>query len=67
MRIERTKNEVIIKLSGNLNIDDLQDLADFFEFMESSKKSKATQADVDVLVKTIKKGRWAKTKNEIGL
>jgi hypothetical protein len=67
MRIESTKNEVIIKLSGNLNIDDLQDLADFFEFKENSKKSKATQKDVDVLVKTIKKGRWEKTKNELGL
>jgi hypothetical protein len=67
MRIERTKNEVIFKLSGNFNIDDLQDLADFFEFREISKKSNATQADVDVLVKTVKKGRWEKTKNELDL
>jgi hypothetical protein len=62
MIIERTKNEVIFRLPANTNIDDLQDISDLFEFRELSNKSKATQADVDALVKTIKKGRWAKTK-----
>lgn len=67
MIIERTKDEVIFRLPGNINVDDLQDLADLFEFKEISKKSKATQQDVDDLVKTIKKGRWAKTKVKVDL
>lgn len=67
MIIERNKDEVVFRLSGNINIDDLQDMTDLFEFKEISKKSKATQKDVDKLVKTIKKGRWEKTKNELGL
>ncbi len=67
MIIERNKDEVVFRLSGNINIDDLQDMTDLFEFKEISKKSKATQKDVDKLVKTIKKGRWEKTKNELNL
>ena len=65
MIIERTKNEVIFRLSANTNIDDLQDMSDFLEFRELSNKSNATQSDVDALVKSIKKGRWAKTKARI--
>ena len=44
---------------------DLQDLSDLFEYKEITRKSKATQKDVDILVKTIKKGRWEKTKQAI--
>lgn len=62
MIIERTKNEVIFRLPANTNIDDLQDMSDLLEFRELSNKSNATQADVDALVKSVKKGRWAKTK-----
>ncbi len=65
MIIERTKNEVIFRLSANTNIDDLQDMSDLLEFRELSNKSNATQSDVDALVKSIKKGRWAKTKARI--
>ncbi len=67
MIIERTKNEVIFRLSSKVNVDDLQDIADLFEFKEISGKSKATQNQVDKLVNTIKKGRWAKTKEKLGL
>jgi hypothetical protein len=65
MIIERTKKEIIFRLPANTNIDDLQDMSDLFEFRELSIKSNATQADVDALVKSIKKGRWAKTKSRL--
>jgi hypothetical protein len=65
MIIERTKSEVIFRLPGNVDVDDLQDMTELFEFLEITKKSKATQKDVDVLVKSIKKGRWAKTKAKL--
>jgi predicted nucleic acid-binding protein len=47
MIIERTSNEVIFRLPGAINVDDLQDMTDLFEFMEIAKKSKAKQRDVD--------------------
>jgi hypothetical protein len=65
MIIERTKKEIIFRLPHNINVDDLQDLAELFEYKVISRKSKATQEDVDLLVKTIKKGRWEKTKQII--
>ncbi len=67
MVIERTKKEVIIRLPGNFNVDDLQDMADWLAFKELASKSKAVQKDVDDLVRKIKKGRWAKTKAKLDL
>lgn len=67
MIIERTKSEVIFRVPNNLDVALLQDLADLFEFKEVARKSKATQSQVDLLVKSIKKGRWKKTKEIVGL
>ena len=60
MIIERVNNEIIIRLSGDINIDELQDMTDWFQYMEITRKSKAKQSDVDTLVNQIKKGRWDK-------
>jgi len=65
MIIERVKNEVIIRLPGDMNIDELQDMSDWFEYLEITRKSKAKQKDVDDLVKQIKKGRWDKRKSTL--
>ncbi|MEI8203049.1 MAG: hypothetical protein WCH34_08570 [Bacteroidota bacterium] len=65
MIIERTKSEIIFRLPYDLNVDDLQDLTNLFEYKEITKKSKASQKDVDMLVKEIKKGRWEKTKQQL--
>ena len=67
MKIERTKNEIIIRVSSSLNLDDLQDLTDLIEYKEISMKSKASQKEVDNLVSDIKRGRWEKTKSKLGL
>mgnify|MGYP006288386087 CR=1 FL=1 len=65
MIIERQNNEIVFRLPGNIDIDDLQDMTDLFEYKEISKKSRAKQSDVDKLVKQIKKGRWQKTKSKL--
>jgi hypothetical protein len=62
MIIERKKSEIIIRLPGDINIDELQDMTDWFQYKEVTRKSKAKQADVDSLVSQIKKGRWNKRK-----
>lgn len=67
MVIERTSKEIIFRLPLSTKLEDLQEIADIFNLKEVSAKSKATQKDVDDLVKTIKKGRWAKTKKKIDL
>lgn len=62
MMIERTQNEIIFRLPLNMDLDYLQDLTDFFEYQELTQKSKVTQKEADELVKTVKKGRWERTK-----
>ena len=64
MTIERVDNEIIFRVSGEINIEDLQDIADLLEFKEISK---GVQHDVDELVKTVKKGRWEETSRKLGL
>jgi hypothetical protein len=62
MIIERTNSEIIFRLPGDIKIDELQELTDWFRYLEVTRKSKATQADVDILVRSVKKGRWARRK-----
>lgn len=65
MIIERTPNEIIFRFPKSMNLDDLQDLTDLFEYKELTKESKTSQREVDDLVKSIKKGRWGKTKQQL--
>ena len=67
MTIERNKGEIIFRMPGSTSIDDLQDFADYFLFRTVTKNAQASQKNVDELVKSIKKGRWSKTKERIGL
>ena len=67
MIIERTSKEVVFRLPSSTKLKDLQDIANLFAFKEIAQKSKATQKNVDELVKKIKKGRWDKTKQKLGL
>jgi hypothetical protein len=65
MIVERINNEIIIRLPGDINIDELQDMTDWFQYLELTRKSKAKQTDVDTLVDQIKKGRWNKRKSTL--
>ena len=65
MKIERENNEIVFRISGDLDVDYLQDMADLLEYMEATKNSDVNQEDVDSLVKEIKKGRWNKTQSRL--
>ena len=62
MVIERTKNEVIIRLPSYIDTDGLQNLINYLSYKEATDKSQAKQADVDKLAKGIKKGWWNKNR-----
>lgn len=62
MTVERTQNEIIIKIPANVNIEGLQRLLDFLTYQEAVAGSQAVQAEVDKLVKKVKKGRWARNR-----
>ncbi|PZX47463.1 hypothetical protein [Algoriphagus chordae] len=65
MIIERTDDEVIIRLPSNINTEGLQNLIDFLTYKEATADSKAKQADVDTLVNEVKNGWWAKNKDRL--
>ncbi len=62
MLIERTNNEVIIRLPSYVDTEGLQRLVDYLSYKEVLSKSKAKQADVDKLAKEVKKGWWKKNR-----
>ena len=63
MLIERTSNEVIIRLPSYVDTEGLQKLVDFLSYKEATAKSKAKQSEVDKLSKEVKKGWWKKNSN----
>jgi len=65
MIIERTKDEIIIKLPSYVDIEGVQRLVNLLSYKEATAKSEATQDAVDELAKEVKKGRWAKIADKI--
>ncbi|MGV8096738.1 MAG: hypothetical protein AB2L24_33195 [Mangrovibacterium sp.] len=65
MIIERTNNEVIIRLPGTMDTSDLEEMVDYIRFREITSKSKASQEQIDSLVKEVKKGRWEANKKRL--
>lgn len=66
MVIERTKDEVIIRLPTFVSTDGLQQLVDYLIYKEATANSIATQDDVDALAIEVKNGWWAKNKERLG-
>ena len=64
MILERTKNEIVIRLSSSINLTELQNMLDYLRFKEITSKSKATQAEADTLAESANKSMWKKIKAE---
>ena len=60
MLIERTSDEVIIRLPASVDTTGLQRLVDSLTHKEATANSKATQVQVDKLANDVKKGWWKK-------
>lgn len=63
MIIERTSEEVIIRLPASVETTGLQRLIDYLVYTEATSESKATQKQVDKLAKEVKKGWWKKNRS----
>lgn len=62
MVIERTKNEVIIRLPSSMDTEGLQNIINYLTYRVATDKSRAKQEDIDKLAKEIKKGWWSKNR-----
>lgn len=62
MIVERTNDEILVRLSPQTNISDLQDMLDYLEYKELVSKSKASQKDIDQLAKQVNKSMMEKVR-----
>ena len=62
MILERTKNEIVVRLSSAINLTELQNMLDYLRYKELSSASKAKQADADKLAESVNKTMWKKIK-----
>ena len=63
MVLERTADEVIIRLPGNINWEELELMIKFIQYRERVAKSKAKQEDIDRLATDVNKEWWAENKD----
>lgn len=64
MIIERTDNEIIIRISSSLRLEDIAQSLDYIRYREIVSKSKAIQADIDKLSAVVNKEWWDKNKSK---
>jgi len=67
MIVERQDNEIMVRFSAKMKISKIQTILDYLRYEDLTSKSTATEKDVDKLIKETKKGRWKRTKEELGL
>lgn len=67
MIVERQNNEILVRFSARTDASRIQTILDYLRYEELTAKSTATDKDVDELLKEFKKGRWNRTKEELGL
>jgi hypothetical protein len=64
MIIESKDNEIIIRISSDVNLEDIQKSLDFIRYKEIVSKSTATDADIEELANNINKNWWDKNKHK---
>ncbi len=63
MLVERTDNQITIKLSADVDSFGMQRLIDYVKYLEATSKSKAKQTEVDALAEELNSTWWNKNKN----
>ena len=63
MVVERIDNEVIVRLPAFMNFEAMQRMIDLISLKEANCRSEATQEDIDLLAREVKKDWWAKNRS----
>lgn len=63
MEIERTNNQIIIRLPANVDTEGLQRFIDYLSYKEATARSAAKQSEVDKLAQDSNKGWWDKNRS----
>ena len=67
MILERTKDEILVRLPAYVDLSELQNMLDFLQYKELTAKSAAKQTDVDKISKEVNSSIWTKVKTRRGL
>ncbi len=62
MILERTKNEILVRLPAYVDLTELQNMLDYLDYKEQTAKTQVTQKEVDVLSETVTQNIWDKVK-----
>jgi hypothetical protein len=63
MLVERTDNQITIKISADVDSFGIQKLIDYVKYLEATSKSKVKQSKVDELAEELNSNWWEKNKN----
>ncbi|MDX1939209.1 MAG: hypothetical protein SFU99_01575 [Saprospiraceae bacterium] len=64
MTVERTADEIIIRLPSSMDIEGIMEFLSYLQFKEITQKSQATQEDADRLAKEANKNWWERNKDK---
>ncbi len=67
MIVERQENEILVRFSARMKTSKIQTILNYLRYEELTAKLTTTENDVTELLKEVKKGRWNRTKEELGL
>ena len=64
MILERTKDEILVRMAPDTDLSELQDMLDYLKLQEATRNSQATPAQVKKLAKSANSNIWQKVKKE---
>ncbi len=67
MILERTKDEILIRLPANIEVSKLQSLLEYLQYLELTANSSAKKSDISNLSKMANKSMWQKVKEARGI
>ena len=62
MIVERVSDQIVIKVSKDVDASGFQRIMNYLEYLEITSKSKATQKDADILADELNEDWWSKNK-----
>ena len=62
MILERTQDEIVVRLPANVDLTELQSMLDFLRYKELTAQSNVNQTDVDELAASANKSIWNNVK-----
>ncbi len=64
MKVERSNNEILVRLSSNIDLAELQDMLDYLKYRELTANSTAIQKDADELANEVNSVIWNNMKKQ---